>query len=433
MPTPSNKRFSRRLFANAALIMGLSLFGMTILYTTVLAKVIRTDKTLPWVNAQHDARASGTLGVVCDPSDPTDTRAGALIKASVSGTCPLNEVLNEVQFASDGAGGIRTFIQSRTEANYSYPVNVVLKRRTILWNCKMGRYLDIADPRKACPGTTVLAEVSDDFSSIDAPELFPTPTVNCLATFGSDWSWNAFTNNCTPSYFGLSTGSGDIWNYPTLPAGCGSSLASACSRHGGEFDFESCTCSGTSGDSNSPILIDILGDGFALTDTQNGVSFDLNDNGVPEQLAWTTGNSDDAWLALDRNDDGAIDNGAELFGNFTPQPTPPAGVDRNGFLALAEYDKQENGGNVDGVINESDAIFSSLRLWQDANHNGISETEELHTLPSLGLAKLHFDYKTSKKKDQYGNRFRYRARVKDAQDAQVGRWAWDVYLVSFGQ
>lgn len=279
----------------------------------------------------------------------------------------------------------------------------------------------------------MLAEVSDDFSNIDAPQLFPTPTVNCLATFGSDWSWNAFTNSCTPSYFGISTGSGDIWNYPTLPPTCASGLASACARHGGEFDNESCTCSGTSGDSNSPILIDILGDGFALTDTQNGVSFDLNDNGVPEQLAWTTSNSDDAWLALDRNNNGTIDNGTELFGNFTPQPPPLAGVDRNGFLALAEYDKTENGGNGDGFINRRDAIFSSLRLWQDTNHNGISEFEELHTLTSLGVAKLLFDYKTSKKTDQHGNRFRYRAKVKDAQDAQVGRWAWDVYLVSFGQ
>lgn len=151
----------------------------------------------------------------------------------------------------------------------------------------------------------------------------------------------------------------------------------------------------------------------------------MSGGGQRYQIAWTIPNSDDAWLALDRNGNGQIDSGKELFGNVTEQP---ASAEPQGFSALAVFDATIKGGNNDGRIDNRDAIFNSLRLWQDANHNGISEPSELQTLPSLDIAAIDLNYKESRRTDEFGNLFRYRSKVYDQHGARVARWAWDVFL-----
>jgi hypothetical protein len=192
-----------------------------------------------------------------------------------------------------------------------------------------------------------------------------------------------------------------------------------------DLTLDSCWNSAVCG-SPSPVLVDVDGDGFSLTSARNGVAFDLDNDGSPESLSWTEAGSDDSWLALDRDGNGAIDRGGELFGNYTLQLWSP---EPNGFLALARFDTPGKGGNGDGVIDGRDTVFASLRLWRDANHNGVSEPSELHTLPSLDVARLHLRYHESKRTDGHGNRFRYRAKVDDERGAKVGRWAWDVFLL----
>lgn len=234
---------------------------------------------------------------------------------------------------------------------------------------------------------------------------------NSCATANPGWR-HQWTHNCGTS--GASCDTGDIM--PTCDPPDAADLSQCCCVN----SYGACT--------SSPVLVDVAGNGFALTELGNGVEFDLNVDGLRESVSWTKAGSDDAWLVLDRNDNGLIDDGTELFGNYTPQSTSDVG--KNGFLALADFDKRGYGGNRDGLITESDGVFSMLRLWQDINHNGISESAELHKLSEMNIESFDLDYAVSRRTDEYGNRFRYRAKVKDKPGSQIGRWAWDVFLIS---
>ncbi|HVS00028.1 MAG TPA: hypothetical protein VMW27_25605 [Thermoanaerobaculia bacterium] len=162
------------------------------------------------------------------------------------------------------------------------------------------------------------------------------------------------------------------------------------------------------GTGGSPLVIDLDGGGFRFTDGAGGVQFDLNGDQIAETLAWLEPGSGDGFLVLDRDGNGSITSGAEMFGDRTAQPTSP---EPNGFLALAVFDQASAGGNVDGTIDVTDAIFPLLAIWIDVNHDGRSQDGELYTLASLGISSFRLDYIETRQKDRYGNELRYRSRA----------------------
>jgi hypothetical protein len=167
--------------------------------------------------------------------------------------------------------------------------------------------------------------------------------------------------------------------------------------------------------------VDIAGRGFQLTSAADGVDFDFYGRGKKIHLSWTDARSGNAWLALDRNGNGLIDDGAELFGNLTPQP--PSSTP-NGFAALAVFDH-----NGDGVIDAKDDVYGKLRLWIDRNHDGVSQPEELFPLAQLGVLSISLDWRMSPNQDQYGNQFRFQSKITSVPSSHVGRTVYDVLLV----
>ena len=181
----------------------------------------------------------------------------------------------------------------------------------------------------------------------------------------------------------------------------------------------------------SPIILDLGGTGFQLTDALRGIAFHVipGDHSDLFQISWTAPGSSNAWLALDRDGNGLIDDFGELFGNLTPQPEPPPGQQKNGFRALAVFDKPENGGNNDGWISKEDEIYSRLRVWQDTNHDGVSQPWELHTLAAVGVKAISLNYTLSSRIDAFGNEFRYRSVIRNNDDSEVGKTIYDVILL----
>ncbi|MCV6622744.1 MAG: cadherin domain-containing protein [Cellvibrionaceae bacterium] len=132
----------------------------------------------------------------------------------------------------------------------------------------------------------------------------------------------------------------------------------------------------------SPLILDLNGDGVETTNIDQGIKFDINNDGLLEQVGWVS--PEDALLVFDLNKDGIINNGSELFGEATLLANGETADE--GFQALSELDS-----NLDGVFDAQDEHYQDLQLWQDKNQNGLSEQGELIGLAEAGVISINLN------------------------------------------
>jgi hypothetical protein len=223
------------------------------------------------------------------------------------------------------------------------------------------------------------------------------------------------------------------------PLGCSSYDWDTCECLEWDFGAECsetnpCPCGGTCMPNGSctltyecSLIIIAVGESssYRLTSPEGGVLFDMNGDGVREKVAWTRASDPVAFLVRDRNGNGAIDDGTELFGNHSVLPSGQPVT--NGFEALAFFDRPENSGNGDGMINSADAVWYELRLWVDWNHDGRSHPEVLYRMEEFQVWSISLAFSTIERSDAFGNHFRLKA------SCQLGpkiRHAYDVFFSS---
>ncbi len=141
-------------------------------------------------------------------------------------------------------------------------------------------------------------------------------------------------------------------------------------------------------------ILDLDGDGIKTVYYQAGTYFDHDSSGFAEQTGWA--DPKDGILVWDQNNNGIIDDGKEVFGNFMKVNGKSA---KGGLLLLKELDD-----NGDGKIDSKDEIFLKLRIWQDRNSNGNSEADELSTLEELGIKAILLNYTEVNTTDENGNK-----------------------------
>jgi hypothetical protein len=153
----------------------------------------------------------------------------------------------------------------------------------------------------------------------------------------------------------------------------------------------------------SPILLDLDRDGFRLTGLADPVSFDIDADGILETIGWIATEAGDAFLFRNRYGTAAVDDGGELFGNSTWLLLSAGDRAPNGYLALAELDALVLGGNENGLVDPGDALFHTLGVWVDANHDGVSQPAEMRRLEQVGVVGIDLAYHELGLFDRHGN------------------------------
>ena len=145
-----------------------------------------------------------------------------------------------------------------------------------------------------------------------------------------------------------------------------------------------------------------------ITSAAEGVLFDIDGDGAREQISWTAAGAPLAFLAIDKNGNGMIDDGTELFGGAT---VPGA---QNGFIALSKLAGRK------GPIRNTDPIFAQLLLWTDSNHDGLSQPGELQPFGNL-YSEINTGYFGHRRRDGHGNLFRFGGTVVEKYEEQPER------------
>ena len=145
-----------------------------------------------------------------------------------------------------------------------------------------------------------------------------------------------------------------------------------------------------------PLVFDLGGDGITTVSLEeSNAFFDLDNNGFAEKTSWV--GAKEGLLAYDKNGDGIINGGNELFGDRTLMKDGKT-LASSGFAALAEYDD-----NKDGKIDSNDVIYALLRIWQDADGDGIASAGELKQLVDLGIVSIGLSYSNTGVTDSANN------------------------------
>jgi Ca2+-binding RTX toxin-like protein len=145
----------------------------------------------------------------------------------------------------------------------------------------------------------------------------------------------------------------------------------------------------------SPIILDLDGNGVQTEGLNSNVHFDHDGNGFSELTGWVA--PGDGLLVYDKNSNGMIDDGSELFGNNSKLTD---GLAENGFRALQAFDS-----NHDGVVDENDVGFEKLQIWKDSNGNGLTDAGELLSMAEAGVKALNVAYDETSFVVKYGNHY----------------------------